>query len=300
MCPSNRWKLESLALINAAACVIAGLRRKLQIRGIELGLPYYLRQRHWIFTGFIIAALQLIANWYNALIVQSTSGYEHVPVGKLMLFWCTMPRSAWLLDVLTNLQPSTATRSSSVISSLVAESIFQLMSLYYMAMTVKYGLTHGFYLGRLDEAERGGSATLMYAGAFIWLVVIIAALTQWMSARRRWYNFTEADNLAGNSTRITSLLEEGTTSMDGCITRLHQQATHHETDKREPSEHTRLYDNEGMSYVSYGAVSVQNPNSQASRHAFTELYVVTVWTLPFLWSAQWLFWIGFVGLSSEE
>jgi hypothetical protein len=112
----------------------------------------------------LIATLQVTANWLNALLVQETLGYEHIPVFQLLLLFCSMLRLVWLTCLL---QPIEAIGASTTASFLFAEVILQLISSYYMVITVMYGLDHNFYLGVMEIAEKGNLAMAMYTGALI-------------------------------------------------------------------------------------------------------------------------------------
>ncbi|KAI1128145.1 hypothetical protein F5Y10DRAFT_181348 [Nemania abortiva] len=175
-CVSNEWKLRSLALINMATLIAAFLTQgklRPQISRIFLWNPH---PGSWVSKGALIVALQLLANWVNTFLIQNNPGYGDIPVVQVMLFWCSMPRLTWLIILLTDARSFEALESSVVPSSLFAELIFQLLSSYYMAMTVQYGRKHNFYSGGLQNAERGTPAQLMYIGALAWVSIICLAL----------------------------------------------------------------------------------------------------------------------------
>jgi hypothetical protein len=271
-CASNEWKLGSFALVNIATFLAAFLSQRTSIHRIARGFLWHPHPWCWFFKGTLIAALQLLANWFNMFLVQKTPGYEDVPVIQLMLLWCSMPRLAWLTILLIGVQPFEAMNFSAAASSLFAEMILQFLSSYYMVMTVNYGREHDFYLGGLERAERGRLAKIMYAGALMWLIIIILALVQLIRATRR---------------------------MNSC-TRLREKLAHYWMDKNRGSEETPLTSSEGGDYMVYGTFSVKGQNNWVSQKASVELYTATVISMLLLWIAQWLFWGGFIGLSSEE
>ncbi|KAG9229429.1 hypothetical protein BJ875DRAFT_474850 [Amylocarpus encephaloides] len=247
-CASNEWKLGSFALVNIATFLAAFLSQRTFIHQIARGFLWHPRPRCWFFKGTLIAALQLVANRFNVFLVQTTPGYEDVPVIELMLLWCSMPRLAWL-PILLNF-PAAA-------SFLFAEMILQCLSSYCMVMTASYGLEHGFYRGGMERVERGGPAKIMYAGALIWAIIIISL--------------------------VLFKLVWATPRMD----------------KSRGSEETPLTSSEGEDYAVYGTFSVKGHNNWVSQKLSVELYA-TVKIILLLWIAQWLFWAGFIGLSSEE
>ncbi|KAI9034933.1 uncharacterized protein KD926_005014 [Aspergillus affinis] len=181
-CPWNEWKLGSFALVNIATLLAAFFSQIISNHRISRDSSKPSHPLHWFFKGLLIANLHLLANWFNSMIVQSSPGYEDTPVLQLMLLWCCMPRLAWLTMSLIGLQPIESMKLSAAASLLFAESILQLATSYYMFMTVDYGREHNFYLGGLEGAEKAYQAKVMYAGALMWLILIIMTLIQFMRA----------------------------------------------------------------------------------------------------------------------
>jgi hypothetical protein len=257
-CASNEWKLGSFALVNIATFLAAFLSQKTGIHRIARGYLWHLHEWGWFSKGTLIAALQLLGNWLNVFLVQNTPGYEDVPGIQLLLLWCSMPRLAWLALLLTGVQPSETMDFSAVASSLFAEVILQCLSVYYMVMTVNYGYQHDFYLGSMQGTERGGPATIMYAGALMWLVISILALFG-----LRW------------------------------------KVAHYWMDKSRSSEESPLARSEGGESTTYGTFSAKGQSNWVSQKAYVELSAAAVKVMLLLWIVQWLFWGGFIGLSSE-
>ncbi|KAJ3535026.1 hypothetical protein NM208_g7299 [Fusarium decemcellulare] len=115
-CPLNEWKLGSIVLASTAGLLAVFLVRG---RGDRRSHPY---QLHWLFGGILIASPQLLANWINGRIVQSTPGYESVPVFQLMLLWCSLPRLDWVTIFPAGARHDEASHLSSVAPPLVAET----------------------------------------------------------------------------------------------------------------------------------------------------------------------------------
>jgi hypothetical protein len=304
-CASNEWKLGSFALVNIATFFAAFLSQRTSLHRIARDFLWHSHPWCWFFKGALIAALQLLANWFNTFLVQKTPGYEDVPVIQLMLLWCSMPRLAWLTILLIGVQPFEAMNISAAASSLFAEIILQFVSSYYMVMTVNYGREHGFYFGGLERAERRIPAKIMYAGALIWLFIISLALVQSMRAIRKMKRLTGSGSLdlpkwqRGKQT-ISNIAEELMAQLNERCTRLREQLAHSWIDKSRGSEETRLTSSEGGDYVVYGTFSIKVQNNWVSQKASVELYAATVVSMLLLWIAQWLFWGGFIGLSSES
>jgi hypothetical protein len=284
-CPSSDWKVGSLALINVATfvAIVFGPRADIHqhaSRVIRQQLP-----SSWVFKGLIIAAIQLLANWFNAFIVQTTFGYEDVPIIQLILLWCSIPRRTWFTIALIGGQPVETIDFSSAASSLLAECILQAFSSYYMIMTVSYGLEHSFYFGGMTEAERESSATMMYAGALLWLTMLCVAFVQFVPILRTACLVIESDDssLLKRQKKTTSTIAEEIEA---------------QLDERSKllGENLKRHWNRGV----YGTMSDTAENETVSPEAYVGPYLVIVFIMLFLWIAQWLFWSGFIGLSVEE
>ncbi|EXJ71354.1 uncharacterized protein A1O5_05161 [Cladophialophora psammophila CBS 110553] len=268
ICAKTEWKLGSLAMVNIATLLSAFLGRRTGLHRIARGFLWHPEPEYWFCTGILIAALQLLANWLNAVLVQNTLGYEDVPVIQLMLLWCTMPRLTWLATLLLCEQPSKAMNFSPAASSMFAEAILQLSSLYYMMMTVNYGREHNFYLEDMERLERAPPAKSMYAGAFLWHIAAILAFVSLMALFNQYWTLLE-DKRAHQWADKSKSLEEALRS-------------------------------EGGYYTAYGTLPIEGQNNRLPQKAFVRLYTVSIIGMLFLWIAQWLFWSGFIGLSLEE
>ncbi|KAF2690498.1 hypothetical protein K458DRAFT_439447 [Lentithecium fluviatile CBS 122367] len=207
-CASNEWKLGSFILVNAATFLAALHRRGAGFHPFAPRFPRLPYLSSWFSTGMLIAALQLLANLVNVILIQGTLGYEDIPVTQLILLWCSMPRLAWLTFLLIGLQPFDVIDFSAAKSSLFAEIIFQALSAYYMVLTVNYGRKHNFYFGSLESAERGQSAKIMYAGALLWLVISTVAFVWSIRVARRMNRVTgsgETSSLVSGERNYTTM-----------------------------------------------------------------------------------------------
>ncbi|KAL2845125.1 hypothetical protein BJX68DRAFT_242344 [Aspergillus pseudodeflectus] len=299
-CPWNEWTLGSIAIVNMATILTAMLVR---IRGKNRTIAGDLRISQpwsWFSKGVLIAALQLLVNGVNSLLVQNTPGYEDVPAIQLMLLWCSLPRLLWPIILLLSLQPLGAREVSPAASLFFAETILQTLSSYYILMTVNYGREHGFYFGRLSTAVMGTYATAMYAGALLWLVVVGPALVQLMRAMRRMNRLANS----GGADPSCSQTSQATTSeiSDEVVALLHERWTKMNGDLQpldtlRDFEEALLASSRRGHTIAYGTFSSQK-DTRSSPETF--LYAGTVITMLLLWIAQWFFWGGFLGLSAEE
>lgn len=304
-CGPNDWKLGSFALVNLTAFLAAFLSLRTSQRTSTYRTTHgVLRQAHpwaWFINGTLIIALQLLANWLNMYLIQTSPGYEDIPGVQLMLLWCSMPRPTWLTILLIGVQPFESMNLSAAASSLFAEAILQILSSYYMVMTVNHGRQHNFYFGGLlERAERGEPAKLMYAGALMWLVVGSLVLVRLMRASRRINRLIRSYSLEvlteQRSKQTTNMAEELMAQLNEHCVRLRAKMVYYWMDTSRGSQATLLTGGR----VFYGTFSVTGQNSWASQKASVELYATTVVSMLLLWIAQWLFWGGFIGLGSEE
>lgn len=303
-CASNEWKLGSFALVNIATFLAAFLSRRPGIQRIARGFLWHPHSSGWFFTGILIAALQLLGNWFNAFLVQKTPGYENIPVIQLMLLWCSMPRLAWLTILVIVVQPFEAINFSAAASSLFAEMILQLLSSYYMIITVNYGREHDFYFGALEGAERGQSAKIMYSGALLWLIIIIVSFVQLMRATRKTNRLTGSGSLdlpkwQRSKQTTSSIAEELVAQLNEHCTWLGEKLAYYCIDKSRVLGETSPMISERGNYTVYGTLTVTKQNDTVSRRTFAKLYALTAISMHLLWITQWLFWGGFIGLSSE-
>ncbi|KAJ5207672.1 hypothetical protein N7449_002051 [Penicillium cf. viridicatum] len=305
-CASNESKLTSFALVNIATFLVVALSQRTGIvRRIARRFPWNSQPWPWVVKGTLIAALQILANLFNILFIQQTPGYENVPVIQLMLLWSSMPRPTWLTILLIGVPTFGDSKFFAAGSLLFAEVILQSLSAYYLLMTVYYGRKHHFYFGGMDGAERGGPAKTMYAGALVWLIIVSVVIAQLIRAirmsRLTGPGFDTPEWQGGKQT--TSKIEELMDHLDECCRRLMGSRGSEETplirsEGRDPEE-TPLIKSRG-DRTDYGTCSVEGQDDRVSQKSFVGLYTATVISMLLLWIAQWLFWGGFIGLSSEE
>ncbi|KAL3441071.1 hypothetical protein BJX65DRAFT_289302 [Aspergillus insuetus] len=300
-CPSTEWKLGSIAIVNIATILAAMLARTRRIDRITLGDRRNSQPRSWFSKGLLVAAVQLLAIGLNSHVVQNTPGYEDAPVVQLMLLWCSLPRLVWPIILLLGLQPFSAWEVSTAASLLFAETILQALSSYYILVTVNYGRAHDFYYGRLTTAVRGTQATVMYAGALLWLVIVGLALVQSMRALRKMHRLAKSGDLEPSYCERS---QATTSQVANDLAALFNarwpkiMGDFHQVDTPRDSEEARLVwsrrGHDGM----YGTFSGQRPRNRVSPD--TLMYGRIAMFMFLLWIAQWAFWGGFIGLSSEE
>jgi hypothetical protein len=298
LCASTEWKIVGLLIINSAIllveyfCLTTGTASCLR----------YTSPRPWFLTGLMAAALYLCANWINAVSIQSTPGYGEFPITQLVLLWCSMPRFTWLTVLLVGPQLGRKT----VASYMFAETVLQLLSAYPIVTTVNYGREHSFYSQGMARLETVPSAQYMYAGALMWVVVVIVTLVSLIQAIRGINVSTRHAEVDAMSKRPAinnpepNIAEKLMISFNKHWGRMEDELAHRwagETWKLEEAPSTT---DDRHTYTVYGTLPVSSTNTHIIRKSTVRLYLIAITSLALLWIAQWLFWAGFIGMSMEE
>ncbi|KAH8621222.1 hypothetical protein IG631_24129 [Alternaria alternata] len=157
-------------------------------------------------------------------------------------------------------------------------------------------------MARLDTVT---SAQYLYAGALMWLIVIIVALVLFMQAicgTNTLPRGAETDGLKSQpDTQTMSGPVQGLMAPFNVFwTRLEDRVSQSWVDKSWDLEETPLRSNEGQTHPVYGTLPTRAPDNLMVKKVVARLFVVTTISMVLLWIAQWLFWVGFLGLSMEE
>ena len=181
-CPSQLSKLLSFASINLSIFTISlYLGRRTVIRKLsskKLGDPK--GNGTWIVASFFFLGLSIAANFLNAHLVRSTPGFGGVPLGSLVLLWCSRPRIAWASAILVFVDKERSMYFTTGASALISELVLQLLGAVYLGRTVHFASLRGLYrIGHGDSFVVGWkNARMMYAGALLWIVPVGLALLQ--------------------------------------------------------------------------------------------------------------------------
>ncbi|CAM1511901.1 Fc.00g094140.m01.CDS01 [Cosmosporella sp. VM-42] len=170
---------------------------------------------------------------------------------------------------------------------------------------IDYGREHNFYLRNLDNAERGRSAKVMYAGALLWLIIMLLVFVQLMRAIYRMARLARSRNADLPKWRrrkqtASNIVEELGDQLNEYWTRLGENLADYGVDGSRTLGETSSTGSEGGGYTTYGTLPTESKVSRVSQKAFAKIYIVTAIIMLFLWVAQWLFWGGFISLSSDE
>ncbi|KAF3036921.1 hypothetical protein E8E12_004827 [Didymella heteroderae] len=148
-----------------------------------------------------------------------------------------------------------------------------------MIQTVDYGREHNFYSEGMARLDTAPSAKYMYVGAAMWLATMITGLVLLLQLARE--ATSESGPQTGNrraapvTHRQPDALQQAWISFEDMLVR--RFADDLGNKEREPLLHAEDQ--------TYGTLPPLNTNDRA---------------LFLLWIAQWLFWVGFIGLSSKQ
>jgi hypothetical protein len=292
VCASNEWKLGVVALLNLATFWVVRFGRSTQTYLSASEFMRHFQSSNWFLTGLSITVTQLFANWFSAILVQSTPGYEHVPIISLTLLWCAIPRLTWLPILFVGGQTFEDISIPMVVSYIFAEILLQIGSAYHMFSTISYGLEHNFYFGALEGADARGSAMMMYSGALLWLIVVVAALVQLVRFAKAMASSRNSENASlpkwQDRTRApATIAEELSEQVDERCALLGKRLVRAEPPRSRYS-------------TTYGTLPPKTRGKPISTLTLANAYVIIVSIISLLWVAQWLFWAGFINLSSEE
>lgn len=289
-CASSEWKRMSLLLINLAALFTAVFGPKPASNPTTNPLNSIL----WFPRGIAVAAFYLLANALNAMLIQSTPTYEETPMTELALLWCTMPRLTWLTIILVLASPYKRSTFSAVATAIVSETLLQALSSPAIISTVSYGIEHGFYNPNTPLLLELPAATYMYAGALMWVVVIVLSVISFLIV------LLDATPAHRSHTRNTHLAAQLKKQFVKRWMWIEEKIAAYWIDRDWDFEHTPLMQNEGYVHAVYGTLPTQSSRGRRTKRSIVRVTLLAIVSTFSLWIAQWLFWIGFVGISAEE
>jgi hypothetical protein len=290
-CSSTKWKLESVVLTNLATLIACLYTQSFRHR--------YAHPQSWLVPGLAIAALQLSANWINAALVQATAGYEAISVVQLTLLWCSMPRLTWSTILLVVLHPFRRKAWYIIASFLFAEAILQALSAYFMIQTINYGRQHDFYSQGMARLEETPAAQYMYAGAVMWLVVIVVTSVLLLQAAHR---FVAQPGSQTSRPSAPTIARDLMTSFDNQWIGFEERLARYWLDKDCDPEERPLAHGGDHSHAVYGTTLNKDRYNRTiqTERAIVRLKLIAITSMFLLWIAQWMFWAGLIDLTSKE
>ncbi|KAK7192358.1 hypothetical protein PSPO01_01930 [Paraphaeosphaeria sporulosa] len=287
-CVSTEWKLGSVILVNLVTLLAGLCTRPGQSRAYPLASA---KQQAWILSGLATAAIYLLANL--SISVHATVGYETLSVGQLMLLLCSMPRLTWSMIFLRISNPSQETTLHMVASFLVAETILQTLSAFPMIQTINYGIEHKFYDNWMARLQTEPAAQYMYAGAVMWLIIIVASLALLLQVASDAIAQPEVRKRGHASapivTKAMDQVNKQWTWFEEMVAR--KWVDRSWDPEREALVHSGTQD--------YGTLLTNDPHIRRTRRTTARLTIIIAMSGFLLWVAQWFFWSGFITLSAE-
>ena len=173
-CPSTSAKIASFALINAIVGVSTlFLGRRTVVNRLTCGFLGNAGSPTWPLVSLFVVAINLLANFINALSIHKLTGYVVPSIGTLVIFWMSRPRLAWLATALGPVQKEQSMYVSLAASALLTEFVLQSVGAVFIGRTVVFAARNGYYkINALQFAPKKTSALMMFAGALLWVVSI--------------------------------------------------------------------------------------------------------------------------------
>jgi uncharacterized membrane protein len=291
-CASTEWKLGSVVLVNLAT-LLAGLYVRTPRSGPRA--PGQANSPSWFLSGLAIAAAYLLANWANAALVQTTAGYETVSIWELMLLWCSMPRLTWSMSFLIILCPFQKAKLHTLASCMVAETILQVVTAFPILQAVSYGWEHDFYSGGMARLETAPAAQYMYAGALMWLIVVVVMVSIILVQVVR--EATTQPKVQKSSRAPPPIVRETMAQLNRDWTWFEDWVARHLVDRsRDPERDLLMHD----SAQNYGTLPTKGSRNRSTQRTTVIPIIIAITGSVLLWITQCLFWVGFIGLSAEE
>jgi len=135
----------------------------------------------------------------------------------------------------------------------------------------------------------------------MWLIVIVVAVILLLQAMRGVKTSTRDVEIYRLKSKMgrkstSNLAEELTAPFNAFWTWLKECSVHCWFEKSWDLEETVSTSPSTM----YGTISSRVPKNSTIKKGTPRLFLITITAMFFLWIAQWLFWLGFIGLSMEE
>lgn len=296
-------KLASMVLLNATPFVPILLSAKIRERCSPRGAQYIESQ---FLIRVSIVALNTIATVLNAFIARGTPAFEDVPLQQLLLLWCSMPRLNWLASLLT-VTKGPEVDTSAISATLAIEWAFQMLASYTMLRAVDYGIEHNFYTGTIQRLSASISAQLMYTGALLWIGIAFVVLVVFVREIYRPIQnpkVVKIDSFPSrkNNTRDGQIFRDPIRVLNKHWSEFELQIYYFLTQASNTSEETTPINNHLASGYGtiYPTLPTPNPIKLSLQNTQVRLYSVSIVSLLLLWVAQWLFWGGFLGLTSDH
>lgn len=285
---SKGWLLWSLFMVNLASMPPVLFRRRkrrddpLAAASASSWRP---QPEAWLLSGIFMAVIQIGSHYINAGIAEKAIGSENVTVFQMMLLWSTIPRLGWLSLLPSGVPSSERTEPAAVAAFLTGELILQLFSLGPMINAVKYGFQHDIMFRKFEGVEKEYAAQAMYVGAFLWLVI---------AALQVFYLLLVLLTI-GSDER-----ESGIWDKYGARSEARRKSSSGRKGEGRPLRASRSTPGKKGRHITYGTLPLNGEKVLASGRKHYTLYMITVAGSVLVWTAQWLLWGGFIGLSSGE
>jgi hypothetical protein len=174
-----------------------------------------------------------------------------------------------------------------------------------MIQTISYGQKHEFYSQGMARLVGAPSAQSMYAGAAIWLVVVVVASVLILQATLNPPTIVAGPTSQARRSSSPTIMSDCMNVFNGYSLRLEQELTHRWIIESRDLEGKPLLArgvDQPYANAAYGTIPSEDRDkcNARSEGVTARLTLVALISMFLLWIAQWMFWAGFINLSFEE
>ncbi|KUJ06670.1 uncharacterized protein LY89DRAFT_402950 [Mollisia scopiformis] len=311
-CPSKALNLASFAINNAIVGVGTWFlgRRKL-IKRLASGLRWFTKaaygvagSKSWPAISIIVVAINVFANFINAVLAKRTAGFSSPDIGTLIRLWATRPRLAFIATAISPVQKEQSMYISAGVSTLLSEVMLQTIGGVVFIQVISFFTTRGYLQVKALQYVFGSwSAMLVYSSALIWVISIsffyiyvvwkylIGARVSTLVFLALWNFLKSYSEISWNTLKYT--LEKIVDLIQRCF-RAHSDLNTEE----EGYSMDDLGEVQAQPYQTKGWVGWLEQMGLGGDVLKTVSQAYIVLLLPYI--SQWLFWIGFVELYRDR
>lgn len=210
-----------------------------------------------------------------------------------------MPRLAWLMILFAIRRPFKRASLHTVWSFVFAEVILQVLSTWPMLQTINYGRQHRFYSNGMARLKELPAAQYMYLGAVTWLVVMVVTSALLLQAAHQTIIPPEP---RASKLSAPMIAKNFMSTINEQWIKFEEMLAHCWLHGSCEGEERPLAHGSCQAYAGYGTIPTDDHEHNISLldRRVVRLALIAGIGMLFLWIAQWIFWTGFILLSSNE
>lgn len=319
------FKLINLILLNATPFLAIFLSASLSESG-SLKTPHSNKAQNLLpkglrgdyaenrfLVGVSVAAFNVLATILTSIIARATPGLEEISFYELTLLWCSLPRISWLASLLVIVkQPQIDTIAIS--TTLAIEWLYQALAASTIVQAIQYGIEHDFYLEWTERLGASVAAKFIYAGALMWVTIGVTAVVlivhSVFESNTAPHDHTDSKQKRSPTKKVNRFMlsfHEQWSHVTKLFRVFNRQWNHFEqltyrflTYRGHSLEEERLINNFSRAFnTDYGTLPSSVVVAPPLKTLPVRLYSISIASFVLLWMAQWMFWGGILGLTSD-